>query len=433
MKMKAAAMISTVLISATVLSACGSQQTSGGDNSGGTAKVEAPKDPVVLKLYPGQLITPEDMSLMINGPLQKKYPYISVEVIDRSKNPLAEYVAMGGEMDLITQWNGSMSQNMDLGIFEDITPMLQKNSLDLSRFDSQAIETIKTISADGKLNGLPYNVQFNALYYNKDVFDKFGIAYPKDGMTWENAIDLSKKLTRQVDGVSYRGLDPEGVARMSFPLSLNIIEAKTNKVLVNSDPYKKLFEMAGSVYATPGNKPAKWNTSSYDAFMKERTVGMVATVNLFPYLAQVPDLNWDLVQYPSYKEKPNVYGMYDLHIMSVTKTSKHKDEAMKVLEVLFSDEVQMIAAQKTGRVSPLKDPKYQQAYGSEMPVLKGKNIQSIFKSKPAPAPRLSAYYSKASSIMSGKFQEYADGKKDVNTALREAEEEIAKYAQEQSK
>jgi ABC-type glycerol-3-phosphate transport system substrate-binding protein len=427
MKMKMG-LISMVIVSLSVLSACGSQQTSG-DN---TSKTETPHEPVVLKLYPGQLITPEDMSIMINEPLQKKYPYISVEVIDRSKNPLQDYVAMGGQMDLITQWNGSLSSNMDLGIFEDISPLAQKQGLDLGRFDSQAVETVRTISNDGKLYGLPYNEQFNALYYNKDIFDKFGVTSPKDGMTWEEAIDLSKKLTRQVDGVQYRGLDPESVARMSFPLSLNIVDAKTNKVSVNSEPYKKLFEMANNVYSVPGNKPAKWNTSSYDAFMKDKTVAMVANVNLFPYLAQVSDLNWDLVQYPSYKEKPNVYGMFDLHIMSVSKTSKYKDEAMKVLEVLFSDEVQMIATKKTGRVSPLKDPKFQQAYGSEMPLLKGKNIQSIFKSKPAPAPRLSTYYSKASSIMVSKFQEYADGKKDINTALRETEEETVKYIQEQT-
>lgn len=431
MKMKTG-LISMAIVSVSVLSACGNQPAPGGAQ--GSPVSEKPHDPVVLKLYPGQMITPEDMAMMINEPLQKKYPYITVEVIDRSKNPLDNYIAMGEQLDLITQWNGSMSQNMDLALFEEITPLAQKQGLDIGRFDPQAIETVKNISNDGKLYGLPYNVQFNALYYNKDIFDKFGVAYPKDGMTWEDTIELSKKLSRTQDGTAFRGLDPENVARMSFPLSLNIVDAKTSKALVNSEPYKRLFEMTNSVYSVPGNKPSKWKYSTYDAFMKERTVGMFGTVNLFPYLAQVPDFTgWDLAQYPSYKEKPNVYGMFDLHIMAVSKTSKYKEEAAKVLEVLFSDDVQMIATKKTGRVSALKDPKFQQAYGADMPLLKGKNIQSIFKSKPAPAPRLSTYYSKASGIMTTKFQDYADGKKDVNTALREAEEEINKYIEGQKK
>ncbi|GAA3403241.1 sugar ABC transporter substrate-binding protein [Paenibacillus hodogayensis] len=387
-----------------------------------------------LMLHPGQLITPEDLELMINEPLHRKYPYITVEVIDRTKNDLQNHVASGSQLDLITTWNGSLSAAMDLSVIEDLTPLAKANGFDLSRFDQQALETIKKISDDGKLYGLPYNRQFNALYYNKDIFDKFGVEYPKDGMTWEDVIQLSKKLTRMENGVAYRGLDPESIQRMSFPLSLNIVDATTHKTTIGSnyDTYKKLFELGKDVYALPENKPPKWGASTYDSFIKDRTVAMTATVNMFPYIAQVPEYNWDVVQYPSYKDKPNVSGMYDLHIMSISKTSRHKEEAMKVLEVLFSDEVQMIATKKTGRVSLLNDPKFQQAYGADMPILKGKHLEGIFKSKPAPAPRLSIYYSKAVSILESHFRQYVDGVKDTNTALREAEDEINKYVQSQT-
>jgi ABC-type glycerol-3-phosphate transport system substrate-binding protein len=125
--------------------------------------------------------------------------------------------------------------------------------------------------------------------------------------------------------------------------------------------------------------------------------------------------------------------MYDMHIISVSKTSKYKEEAMKVLEVLFSDETQMIATKKTGRISPLKDPKFQKAFGEEMPLLKGKHLESIFKSKPAPAPRFSIHYGKTNLMLEKQFQEYVDGKKDVNTALRNAEEEINQYIMTNSK
>ena len=420
----------SALVFAGALAGCGGGESSSAGSGG--EKAASPPETVTLKLYPGQMITSEDMELMVNGPLRKKYPHLSVEVIDRTNNSLENQVATGGQLDLITTWNGSMSANMNLGIFEDIEPLAKKQGLDLGRFDPQALETIREIADDKKLYGLPYNVQFNALYYNKDIFDKFAVSYPKDGMFWEDAIELAKKLSREADGVAYRGLDPDTISRMSFPLSLEIVDARTNKVLINSEPYRKLFEMGYKVYTIPGNKPAKWSVSSYDAFIKDKTVAMSAHVNLFPYIAQVPEFNWDIAQYPSYKERPNVYGMYDLHIMSVSKTSKYKDETIKVLEVLFSDETQMIATRRTGRVSPLKDPKFQQAYGADMPILKGKHLEAIFKSKPAPAPRLSTHYSKASSIMRTHFQNYVDGKTDLNTALRSAEEEIVKYIQAQT-
>jgi multiple sugar transport system substrate-binding protein len=412
---------------AAALTGCGGKEAgSGGDTqTGGDPESH---EPVTLKLYTKQPLNQNDLDLLINQPLQKKYPYISVELIDQSNNnTLENYIASGQKLDLLTIYNGHIPSYKEMGIFEDITPLAKKNSLDLSRFDQRALDAMKAISDNGELYGIPYNSQLNALYYNKDIFDKFGAAYPKDGMTWDDAIELAKKLSREDQGVQYRGLDPESIIRLMYPLSLNIVDAKTNKVLVNSDPYKKLFDIGNRIYSIPGNKAGK--SSSNDAFMKDRTTAMYATVNLFDKLAQAPEFNWDISQYPSYKDNPNVYGMYDLHVMTIMKQSKHQDEAMKVMEVLFSDEVQMMSTRKTGRVSPLKDSKFNEAFGADMPVLQGKHIQSIFKSKPASAPPFSKFYPKARDILSSQFKQFNEGKTDMNTALRDAEAQISQYIQ----
>ena len=428
--------ISVILLASGALAACGGDKSADSDAGKQPANTdqkpaEKPLEPVTLMLYPGQWITPADMELMINGPLQKKYPHIKVEVINRDGNPIENHLATGGQMDLITSWNGSMANNMTLDVYEELTPYMQKFGFDVNRFDPSAINTIREIAEDKKLYGLPYNRQFNALYYNKDIFDKFGVPYPKDGMTWEDAIELAKKVTREEGGIQYRGLDPESVSRMGFPLSLHLVDAATNKVLVTGEQYRKVFELTKSIYDIPGNRPEKWGSNTYDAFIKDKTVAMSAHVNLLPYLAEVEPFNWDMVQYPSYKEQPNVYGMFDMHIIGISKTSKYKDDAFRVLEVLFSDDVQLVATKQTGRVSLLKDPKFQEAFGAEMPVLQGKHKEAIFMSKPAPAPRLSPYYSKAGSILRNHFYQYADGAKDVNTALRDAEEEITQHINSQ--
>jgi len=163
--------------------------------------------------------------------------------------------------------------------------------------------------------------------------------------------------------------------------------------------------------------------------MKDRNVAMLATINLFHSLAKFPDLNWDVAQYPSYKDNPNIFGMFDMHVLTILKTSKYPDEAAKVMDVFFSDEVQMLSTKMTGRVSPLKDPKFNEAFGLDMPILKGKRIQSIFKSIPAPAPPFSKYYPKARDIMSDEFKQFLSGGKDMNTALRDAEMRINQYIQ----
>src|SRR5690606_39201674 len=108
---------------------------------------------------------------------------------------------------------------------------------------------------------------------------------------------------------------------------------------------------------------------STSRFTKDKTLAMLATVNIFDQLSKEPSLNWDVAQFPSYKNRPNVFGMYDLHVVMVSKTSKHKDDAMRVLEVLFSDDVQTISTSTTGRVSPLIKPEINKAFGTKMDFL----------------------------------------------------------------
>ena len=423
-----------LVLAGSMLSACGG----GGKTQDNAADNKTPKaadlKPVTIRLFPNQQVTDEDFNKLIAEPVKKKYPHITVEMIKKdSAKWLPDYVASGEVMDLVTIWNGTLPSYADLSLYEDITPLAKKLNFDLSRFDQGALDTIRETSDKKELIALPYNVQFNALYYNKDVFDKFGVPYPKDGMTWDDAIELGKKLSREDGGVTFRGLDPESVTRMLFPMSLNVVDAKTQKSNVNTDPYKRVFDVTNRIYAIPNNKPKTLTQNASDVFIKEKNVAMIGTVNIFDKLRTDPGFKWDVAQYPSYSERPNVYGMFDMHTILITKTSKNKDDAMRVLEVLFSDEVQLISTKETGRVSALKDPKFNQAFGTAMPHLNGKQLSSIFKSKPAQSPPFSVHYTKGIAHLRNSFAEVVDGKKDINTALREADEKINQMIATESK
>lgn len=406
------------------LSACGNSGTSPDE---GTSKpsVKQP-DPVTLKLFAHNPMSESDFNKLIAEPVKKKYPYITVEKIGKDSTQFEASIAAKDEMDLILMWNGLINGNKQLGIFEDMTPYAKKAGFDFNRFDPKAMDTMRELSDKGEVYGVPYQLQFYALYYNKDLFDKFGVAYPKDGMTWDDMIDLVSRLSRVEGGVQYSGFDTDSLSRLTYPLSLVPVNGKTNKVQVNSEAYKKVFEMGKRLYSIADN-PGKISTSR---FTKDKTLAMVGTVNMFDQLEKVPDLNWDLVQYPSYKELPNTYGMYDLNVVMMSSTSKHKDDAMKAIEVFLSDEVQTISS-SMGKLSALTNPEVRKAFGSGIPGLKGKNLQGIFKSSPAAAPPFSIYHGKGNEILKRTFLDYIGDKKDVNTALRDAEEEINQYIKSQ--
>jgi multiple sugar transport system substrate-binding protein len=156
-------------------------------------------------------------------------------------------------------------------------------------------------------------------------------------------------------------------------------------------------------------------------------VAMLATDNILSELAeaQKTGFNWDMVQYPSYPEKPNIYGYVDTHFMAITKTSKHRDQAMQAISVITSDEVQGQLMSTAGQISPLTNPELKKRFGADMPFLKGKNLDAIFKGKLGPGPAFSPYEKDGKKILDKSFMEYANGK-DLNTTLREAAEAINK-------
>ena len=71
---------------------------------------------------------------------------------------------------------------------------------------------------DGKSSFLTKDYSPLAIYYNKDLFDKAGVPYPKDGWTWEDFQDTAVKLTygavapRSVWRCPAGQLDPRGRA-----------------------------------------------------------------------------------------------------------------------------------------------------------------------------------------------------------------------------
>ncbi|HRK20736.1 MAG TPA: sugar ABC transporter substrate-binding protein [Fimbriimonadaceae bacterium] len=52
---------------------------------------------------------------------------------------------------------------------------------------------------EGKTYGLPQDINIIGLFYNKDLFDKKGLAYPNENWTWEDLKSAAEKLTEDTD------------------------------------------------------------------------------------------------------------------------------------------------------------------------------------------------------------------------------------------
>ncbi|CAG7637229.1 ABC transporter substrate-binding protein [Paenibacillus allorhizosphaerae] len=371
--------------------------------------------PVTINVLGNASMTDEAFQMLITDPVSKQYPNITVQ---RVKGKLEDFLSSGEVPDLITDWNGAVPNYVNFDLVEDMAPLLKRHNFDLGRFHSVYLDAIRVNADKGELYAIPYYAQLNALFYNKDLFDKFGVAYPRDGMTWEETIELGKRMTRLDNGTQIQGLNYENLTRISFPWSPDIVDKKKERANVNNEMWKKIIDLAKTIDSIPGNSPNR-------TFAKGE-VAMFATVG--DQLASIKKaveeqlFSVGVAQYPSYKELPNKYGMADAHYIFVTKGSKNKDAAMKVIETLTSDEVQLMASKLLAKQSPLKNPDIQKAYASEF--LKGVDMQSIFKSQPSPGTAFSRYYLDARSLLDKQYTLVRDSGKDSNSALRDAEETI---------
>ncbi len=95
------------------------------------------------------------------------------------------------------------------GVLENLDPYIKKSGYDLTDYWPALLESA---SYNGSVYGLPRDISVEALYYNKDIFDKAGVAYPTDKWTWDDLQAAAQKLTEvEANGrVARYGLAMEG-------------------------------------------------------------------------------------------------------------------------------------------------------------------------------------------------------------------------------
>lgn len=79
---------------------------------------------------------------------------------------------------------------MDGGILTDLTDAIAESDIN----DNFSEVLVNNYVRDGVNYAVPKDFDTNALWYNKDIFDKAGVEYPTDDMTFEDLVALAQKL-----------------------------------------------------------------------------------------------------------------------------------------------------------------------------------------------------------------------------------------------
>ena len=428
----------TLGIMTAFLSACSNPANSGTNVSAadGPAK-DAGTDakPITLKFYNSSgTFTNTEFKTFIADPVHKRFPNITVERIEPPSGTTPEdFFTSGADPDLIYASSTTHSKLINLSVLQDLREYIKKYSFDESRVKPYLYNYAKGLSSKGEILAIPFNSNQHILYYNKDIFDKFGVPYPPDTqMTWEQAIELGQKLTRTENGVNYIGIDAEGPIGLAKSLALPIIDLKTNKSVLTSPDWVRVFNIAKLNYDIQGyvGKDGKY-VYGRDEFMKDRNLAMRPTwlANMVGPLEELRqqglEVNWDIAPIPTFSDHLGQTRESQVHTLSVSNKSKHKDEAFQAISFILSDEVQRTLS-RNGRVPAIVNPELEKEYGADLPVLKGKKVQNVFVGSPLQEHTFHPYEIDVQKYVNEAAKSIAIDKVDVNTALRKASEEVDK-------
>ncbi|MCC2684684.1 MAG: extracellular solute-binding protein family 1, partial [Paenibacillaceae bacterium] len=335
-----------VLLSAMLLfTGCwggGQQQASDQENGGsgdkqaaGSGNAQAPT-PTKLTVYrlSGNL-GEEDFLAQEGWLMQRKYPNLQFEYILNSEGHTPEdLIASNKPIDIILCANPIISRAADVGLTMDLSALVKKYNLDLDRLEPSTLEAVKK-SAGGKLVGLPVAVHTTMLTYNKDIFDKFGVPYPTDKMTWDDTYELAKKLTRTDGGTQYYGFAFNFliVARVNS-YAHEFENQQTHKTTYGDDFWKSYFQQFTRFFQLPGYSQADQTSLSkagLGALLKNPHIAMFEVQNNAYLTIAQAGFNFDFVRMPTYKDLPGVGPSSTPDYMLISSNSTQKDAAFAAI------------------------------------------------------------------------------------------------------
>ncbi|CAG7616770.1 ABC transporter substrate-binding protein [Paenibacillus allorhizosphaerae] len=417
-----------ILALSTFLAACTQNGVvkQGGDAE--SASGASLSDPITLHYYTNDNTKWLELEQQL---IAKKYPNVTLKVTLAKDSTVDQLIAAGEIPDFLSFSLGSFWDMKNAGLISDLAPLMKKYRFDESRFIPGVMESVRSYSDSGEMLFLPFELNSNVLFYNKTIFDKFGVSYPLDGMTWEQMYDLARKVSRIDNGTEYQGFIFQHQNLVwKNQLGLPFVDPKTNKAAVNTPEWKRWLEVMGGFYFIPNNDYKNLT------FYKEQTVAMWTGPNIVSSVIEAANagLNWDVTALPQFAGSPAGGTQMIAPFYALPPGSKHKEEAFQLISYLLSDEVQ-VAKARQGKVPIMNSPAAVQGFAADLPGVAGKNMGAFLKDKIGKPAVVTKYDGIAKDV----FYKTALGKdfytraKDVNTILREVEEEINRKIAETQK
>lgn len=270
----------------------------------------------------------------------------------------------------------------DEGKLYDIENFVNEEKYNAAGLVPGIIDSMKSLG-NGKLYGIPTSFYSQVIYYNKDLFDEYGVPHPTDQMTWAEIIDLAKMFPTdgeypdRVYGLKM-GWDKELselVNTLASGENLQMFNSDTLQMTIDTPAWNSLVETAMSVMNSNSLffESVMWENegavSSMDWYARDPFYsGKLAMrldgnylinelENLSTYAQNPEDLiqNWDIVTAPVSSSNPDESSYINYQgIFAINSQSTNIDQAWGFLSYITGDEFARVKSKLTYGNMPLR-------------------------------------------------------------------------------
>ncbi len=352
--------------------------------------------------------------------------------------------------DIIILDYASLPRFIEDNLLAPLDPLISEHNLDMSDFAPAIIEGLKALGND-QLYALTPTFSSTALVYNRAIFDKYGVGYPEDGMTWDEMFELAQRVTggegdEQTFGFSFQRfyyMDPiRSLSIYVAPLGLSVLDESGERMTVNNESWANAWRKMAEWYKS-GVFPKEPDYSNreltgpfdYDAFLSGK---LAMTLMDYMELDQLINANqnagqiegyeyidWDVVTMPVHPEAPEIGGMVQMdQLFAINSRAENREDAWRLIEFIHSEDWAKLRSKSTYRL--LTRQSYTQPkYGLDF------NVEAFTRLMPPPTTqdiftdlyRRDPNFYEIEHIGRMKMQQVLEGDKPVEEALAEWENE----------
>ncbi|MBR1908688.1 sugar ABC transporter substrate-binding protein [bacterium] len=218
-------------------------------------------------------------------------------------------------------------------------------------------QVLDTMTYENRLLAIPRDVSELVIFYNKDLFDKYGVEYPKSDWTLEDLLNKAQSLT--ID--NHYGISFEEKPMFYLPYLRAFgggILDKSGNLIIESDNSKKGINFYSDLRKKYNVAPKQYQSASKtmaQMFIDGQLAMHLSGRWLVPKYREEIKFDWDVINFPDSLSDSNgrrkSFVTIDSSGYAIVKSSNKQKDAVKLVKFLTSNHSSQYFA-KTGLVVP---------------------------------------------------------------------------------